>query len=54
MWISKKKWQRLEKRIADLEREIQSQQDELQNIKYESATDLLKELEEKYRKVTSN
>ncbi|MBD5090049.1 MAG: hypothetical protein HDT30_14800 [Clostridiales bacterium] len=26
MWISKKKWQRLEKRIADLERQVQSQQ----------------------------
>lgn len=26
MWISKKKWQQLEKRIADLERQVQSQQ----------------------------
>ena len=26
MWLSKKKWQRLEKRIADLENKIQSQQ----------------------------
>lgn len=26
MWISKKKWQQLEKRIADLERAVQSQQ----------------------------
>lgn len=26
MWVSKKKWDRLEKRIADLEREVQGQQ----------------------------
>ena len=27
MWISKKKWKTLEKRIADLERKVQSQQE---------------------------
>lgn len=25
MWISKKRWQALERRVADLEREVQSQ-----------------------------
>lgn len=29
MWISKKKWNGLEKRVADLEREVQSQQTEV-------------------------
>lgn len=27
MWISKKKWQSLEKRVADLERQVQGQPD---------------------------
>lgn len=27
MWISKKKWQRLEKRLADLEEQVQSRPD---------------------------
>ena len=34
MWISKKKWMRLEKRIADLEMKIQSQQEEISSHKY--------------------
>ena len=29
MWISKKKWEALEKRIADLELQVQSQQEKL-------------------------
>lgn len=27
VWISKKKWQQLEKRLADLEKQVQSQPD---------------------------
>lgn len=34
MWISKKRWNRLEKRIADLEMKIQSQQEEISSHKY--------------------
>lgn len=34
VWISKKKWKRLEKRIADLEMKIQSQQEEISSHKY--------------------
>lgn len=29
MWISKKKWVALEKRVADLEKEVQSQPDQI-------------------------
>ena len=29
MWISRKKWEALEKRIADLEEQVQGQQDNL-------------------------
>lgn len=29
MWISKQKWEALEKRVADLEREVQGQQKQL-------------------------
>lgn len=54
LWKITSERKQLEKRIADLERKIQSQQEVLQNTRYESATDLMKELEEIYRKATSN
>ena len=34
MWIHKKKWEALEKRIADLEKTVQSQQKEIVFQKY--------------------
>lgn len=32
MWISKKKWQALEKRVADIEGQVQSQPQEIINV----------------------
>lgn len=32
MWISKKRWEAMEKRIADLEREVQGQQKKLASL----------------------
>lgn len=32
MWISKKKWEAMEKRIADLEREVQGQRTKLTSL----------------------
>lgn len=32
MWVSKKKWQALEKRVADLEGQAQSQPQEIINV----------------------
>ncbi len=32
MWISQKRWKALEKRIADLEREVQGQQKKLASL----------------------
>lgn len=32
MWIFKKKWKKLKKRVADLEGQVQSQQREITNI----------------------
>ena len=40
MWISKKKWENLEKRVADLERKVQSQ---LQKIVDEVTSKLLQQ-----------
>lgn len=34
MWISKKKWSQLDKKIADLEVQVQSQQKEIKALKY--------------------
>ena len=34
MWISKRKWNQLLKRIADLEKKVQSQQMEINSQKY--------------------
>ena len=32
MWIFKKKWKKLKKRVADLEGQVQSQQQDITNI----------------------
>lgn len=33
MWVSRKKWEALEKRIADLELQVQSQQEKLETFR---------------------
>ena len=51
MWISKKKWENLEKRVADLERKVQSQQ---QKIVDEVTSKLLQQRMTKHGETTWN
>lgn len=52
MWISKKRWQLLEKKIADLEVQVQSQQEIMMEYMngYENETNELKEVLENAKK----
>ncbi len=52
MWISKKKWQALEKRVADLEVQVQGQLDV--KIDADSIRRALQRIEQKHPKIRFN
>lgn len=54
MWISKKKWEAMEKRIADLEREVQGQQEICTSIDAEQIVKAVEAIQLKRYKTTKH